>query len=484
MGLLDQPTHDPTPAEASSDGQVSVLISPDRMSAEVLVTAPVGSGKPATVEDVLAKLQEAGVVYGIDVTAVEWAVAQSQLPPDPYRPLEKVNVAQGREPGVGADARVEYHPCLTDAGGRPKVNPDGTVNLFDLNLVRNISKGTVLAVLTPATRGEPGRKVTGAEIPGRMGREIKLRAGKGAVLSEDGCTAIAAVDGHATLVHGEVTVTDVFEVRGDVGVGTGNIGFVGTVIVRGSIRNGFAVKAEGDVEVLGGVDGGSIEATGNVTIRYGVAGGGHSRVVAGGAVKARFIENAEVRAGTYVWASDGILHSKVEAGAGVEVLGRRGAIIGGSVIARNSVAARNLGSDIGELTEITVGVVPEVREELKEVNRKLESMDVDLQRLEQTIQFLTVQHRYAPLSQERRALLAKAVKWQEQLHALQEELKARKQELERRTQEARSAWVLAKGSCHHGVRLAIGAARLQVTDSLERVRFRLNEDQEIEALPA
>lgn len=484
MVATEQEPHNHSPGAVSPDSQITVLVSPDRMVAELLVTAPAAGGKTANANDVLAKLKEAGVVYGIDMDVVERAIAQAGLPPDPARPLERVKVARGSEPGAGVDAKIDYHPCLTEAGGRPKVNVDGTVNLFDLNLVHNISKGTVLAVMTPAARGEPGRTVTNAEVPGRMGREVWLKAGKGAQLSEDRTTVTALVAGHATLVYGEITVTDVYQVSRDVGVGTGNIEFVGSVVIRGGIRNGFTVKAEGDVEVQGSVDGGSIEAAGNVTVQYGITGGGHGRVVAGGAVKARFIESAEVRAGTHVWASDGILQSKVEAGVGVEVLGRRGAIIGGSVAAKSSVSARNIGSDIGEPTEITVGIMPEVRQELKEVNKKLDGLEGDFQRADQTIQFLTTQQRFVPLSQERRAVLAKAVLMQEQLFTTREELKNRKQALEQKFHEARSAWVMARENCYPGVRLAIGASRLHVTDPMQRVRFRLNEDLEIEPQPA
>ncbi|MHB1159871.1 MAG: DUF342 domain-containing protein [Chloroflexota bacterium] len=484
MAATEQETHNHSPGAVSPDSQITLLISPDGMVAEVLVTAPAEGGKTSNVDDVLARLKEAGVVHGIDMDAVEQAVAEAQLLPDPAQPLERVKVARGSEPGPGVDARIDYHACLTESGGRPKVNSDGTVNLFDLNLVHNISKGTVLAVMTPAARGEPGRTVMDAEIPGKLGREVSLKAGKGAQLSQDRTTVTALVDGHATLVYGEVTVTDVYQVSRDVGVGTGNIEFVGSVVIHGSIRNGFTVKAVGDVEVQGSVDGGFIEAAGNVTVQYGITGGGHGRVVAGGAVKARFIESAEVRAGTHVWASDGILHSKVEAGVGVEVLGRRGAIIGGSVAAKSSVAARNLGSDIGEPTEITVGIMPEVRQELKEVNKKLDALEADFQRADQTIQFLTTQRRFVPLSQERRATLAKAVLLQEQLFTLRDELKNRKQELEQKFHEARSAWVVAKDVCHPGVRLAIGTSRLLVTDPVQRARFRLSEDLEIEARPA
>ncbi len=465
------------PEQSPDDGRVAVTITGDRMTAELLVTAPVSGGRAITVEDALAKLAEAGVIYGIDPEAVRLAVECAQQLRDPAAPPPPVAVATGRDATTGEDARIDYHPVLTAARGRPKVLPDGTVDLFDLNLVQNISIYTVLAVMVPAQRGEPGMTVTGAEIPGRLGHEVWLKAGTGTKLSADRLTVTATVAGHPTLMYGEITVTNVFRVKGDVGVETGNIEFVGSVVVSGSVLRGFTVKAEGDVEVQGAVDGGSVEAAGSVIVQYGIASG--ARVVAGGAVKARFIEAAEVRAGTHLWSTDGILQSRVESGGNVEVVGRRGAIIGGSVTAKTSVTARVLGSHLGGSTEISVGVMPEVRQEMVENQKKRSQMEAEFQRTEQTIQYMAAQLRNGWLSPERRVMLAKLVKAREQFFEGLAALKARSQELEQAFRESRTAWVLAKDTCNVGVRIIIGNSNYQPTRPLDRVRFNLTEDLEI-----
>ena len=58
-----------------------------------------------------------------------------------------------------------------------------------------------------------------------------------------------------------------FEVDGDVDVSIGNISFVGSIIVRGTIRSGFKVEAEGDIEVWGNVEAATVQSQGNVIIR-------------------------------------------------------------------------------------------------------------------------------------------------------------------------------------------------------------------------
>lgn len=465
------------------DGEVTVSVARDGMAAHVTVTPPDPGGRAVTVEAVLDKLKAAGITFGVDLDAVERAVQESRLQQDSAEALGPTQVAWGKSPVNGEDARIDYHEALTAAGGRPKLLEDGRVNLFDLNLVHNVPKGTVLAVQTPATPGEPGVTVLGAEVPPRPGRDLWLRAGRGTSLSEDRLSVVADVDGHATLIDGKVEVTSIYEVPRDVGVETGNIQFVGSVVVRGNVQAGFWVKADGDVEVQGSIDGGAVEARGNITVQYGVMGGGRGRVVAGGAVKARFIENAEVRAGTHVWATDGILQSRVEAGVGVEVMGKRGAIIGGRVIAKDSVTARFLGSAMGSTTEITVGVAPSLREELVERRKKQTEMESNFRRVDQTLQYLADHERKGLLSRDKREMMGKLIQLREQLHRDLEGLKARCQELECALGDAHSAWVQAKDVCYPGVKVGVGPAFYVVTNPLQRTRFRLSQEGEIEVVP-
>jgi uncharacterized protein len=480
----DATSHIPI-TETVQDSETIVQTDDDLLAAHIFITTPVGGGKLATLDGVRAKLAEAGVVFGIDEAALEKTIKEVQALSVPGMRWGPVLVAQGKPPVAGDDAKIAYHPCLTATSGRPKVASDGTVNLFDLNVVHNVAKGTVLAVETPPTAGDPGMTVMGGEIPPRPGRECWLKPGKGTEQSEDKLTVTAAFDGHATLMHGEISVTNIFQVNKDVGVETGNIQFVGSVVIRGNVHHGFTVRAEGDVEVQGGVDGGSIEAAGNITVQYGIKGAaGHGKVVAGGAVKAKFIEGADVKAGTNVWSADGMLQSRIEAGASVEVLGRRGAIIGGRVCAQTSVAARILGSAMGNATEISVGVTPAARTELGENRKKQAELEEQLIRTNQAIQFLVEQDRRGMLGPEKRATLGKLAPAQEHMYSAIEALKQRVRELEQLFREGRQAFVEAKEVCHPGVTVIIGGSRLSTNVSASRARFKLNDVQEVEVVGA
>ncbi len=470
------------PEEVVKNGEVSVRVSPDRMSALLTVTPPGEGGEPASVEQALAKLAEAGVIFGIDQAAVEGAVAEARTR-SPDFPAEPAVVAAGRAAVPGENGEVDYHPLLLSASGRPKVRPDGGVDLFDLSLVRNVTTGTVLGWRTPPTAGEPGMSVLGAVIPAKPGREAPLRPGKGAAYTDDQLAVVAATDGHVVLVEGRIIVSPVFEVGTDIGPETGHIDFVGSVTVRGNVLAGFLVKAGGDVDIFGGVDGGRIEAGGNVTVLYGVQGGGHGHIHAGGSVKAKFIENADVQAGGSVWAADGILASRIEAGASIEVMGKRGSIIGGKVSAGDHVSARFLGSPMGGVIEIAVGVSPQAHAELGANRKAVSDENERLHRTNQGIEFLLEQHRRGQLAPEKHEMLRQLVAVRDQLVERIQGLEERCQELQAKLGEVRNAHVDALDVCYPGVRVSVGSSHLQVNDAVQHTRARLNGHHEIELSP-
>ena len=70
----------------------------------------------------------------------------------------------------------------------------------------------------------------------------------------------------------KINVFPVYEVNGDVDYNTGNIDFVGTIVIRGNVRSGFKVKADGDIRIIGSVEGAELEAAGSIEISAGIIG--------------------------------------------------------------------------------------------------------------------------------------------------------------------------------------------------------------------
>jgi uncharacterized protein (DUF342 family) len=83
----------------------------------------------------------------------------------------------------------------------------------------------------------------------------------------------------------------------DVDFRSGNIDFPGPVNVRGDVTSGFVLRAAGEVQIAGSVDGGSVIADGDITIQGGFfaeAEGHHGRIESRGTVRLGFVEGGEI----------------------------------------------------------------------------------------------------------------------------------------------------------------------------------------------
>jgi uncharacterized protein (DUF342 family) len=420
--------------------------------------------KPAEVIDVAAALEylaQAGIAYGVDAEDVARALE---------KPGTSVLVAQGRPPIDGQDGRLEVESNLLEIGGRPRVRDDGEVDLFDLHLIHNVSVGQVLARVIPPVPGEPGVTVRGRTLPPHAGRPVLRAAGRGSHLKADTLEIVAAVAGHAVIVGDQVDVSAIYQVRGDVGVATGHVEFVGSVVVRGDVRPGYHVQAEGNVEVHGNVNGGTIEAGGNVSVRYGIL--GHAHIVAKGTVRAKFVEYADVQAGAEVWVSDGIVQSNVAAGSKIEVLGRYGSVVGGHVFARKSLTARELGSPRGIPTTIEVGAAPGLLPEAEKLSNQQTELAGKIQALGLRLAYFQQQSAAGRLN---RMGANEMESTTAQLHAVLAEsggLTTRQAEVAEMLGDLGVAFVDAQKVCHAEVRVVIGTDVHVVRHAQTCVRFR------------
>lgn len=327
-------------------------ISPDKMTAVARFYPPSNAGASLRREDIMNDLRYKGIKQGIDDAEISRFLSEKHFCSDYV-------LARGKAPVQGKDAYIEYF-FNTNPNTKPALNEDGTVDFFNLNVISKCEKGQKLATLHDAVPGEAGYNVLGERVSPRDVTKMRLRYGRNITLSSDEHTIISDVNGHVSITDDLVMVTDVYEVT-DVDTSTGNIEYSGNVLVLGNIKAGFAVQADGNVEVRGVVEGALVEAGGDIIIMRGMNGMGRGMLIAGGNVVSKFIENSNVKARGYVHA-EAILHSTIVAGSDVEVTGKKGFITGGSVHSMGTVSAKVIGSNMGANTEIEVGVDPTITE--------------------------------------------------------------------------------------------------------------------------
>jgi len=347
------------------DNRIQLFVSGDGLRAELVVKKPLSEEELSSYEELKDFLDSRGIVVGIKEEVLEKG---KKLLQEEGRHL----IAEGKRPQRGKDGEVKV--CFTqELEKKWEENEEGQVNLFDFLKIPEVKEEDVLAELIPPGEGVPGQDIFGKEIPALPGRPAKIRVGKNVELIEEGAKAIAKVAGRPVMVGKTISVLPIFELDGDVGTSTGNISFVGSVVVRGTVQSGFKVEAEGDIEIWGNVEAATVQSQGNVVVRGGIFGREKGLVRARGDVRAKVIENATVEAGQDVRVGEAVFHSQVSAGRKV-IVGGRGLAVGGKIRAGSLVWVKTLGSPMGTVTEVMVGIDPALREEYNYLVEELEKV--------------------------------------------------------------------------------------------------------------
>ncbi len=281
-------------------------------------------------------LEREGVIFGVDSEALDQALARSAA-----GETVCAVVARGVPPVPGEDGRVESF--FSPPTGHPAEDASGNVDHYHLDLIVPVDEGAVVAVRFPPTKGKAGRTVRGEEVPPREGRAAPLDFGDGLSLSANG-ELVANFSGALFWKGSRIRLERLLVLPGDVGPATGNIFYHGPVLVKGSVRSGFAVEAEGDVDVLGSVEDAAVTSRGGkISVRLGIQGKGRGVVRARSDVLARFIQEAVVECETLI-VNEYILRASVNARKGVLVEGGKGVITASEIRALGHVHALDVRS--------------------------------------------------------------------------------------------------------------------------------------------
>lgn len=448
-----------------ADNLLRVTVDRDKMKAYLEVFPPGVSEQTCTLEQAQKAIAEAGIVYGIKEDKIKEALQ------DVNWGFEMV-IAEGEPVINGEDAKITYNFTLPNQQGGPKMDEMGNVDYFDLGLINNIKAGQMLASRTPPTEGSVGHDVLGNELQPRRGKDVRLLRGNNTVIDQEETAIYAVIDGHVSLQGNKIMVNPVFKVNGDIDYGTGNIDFVGNVVISGNIASGFKVKAGGDIEVSGFIEGAEVEAGGSVIVKGGIAGGTKGKVLAGQNITARFVENSNLEAGGDILIKEAIMQSNLKAGGSVKVSSNRAIIVGGLIQATHEVEARTMGSQLATQTVIEVGVNPAHRDEYHELLRIRNEKKKIMDNLNQNLQ--AFQRSGIPmenLSEKKKADLIKMLDYFKSLHQEISQMEKRVVQLEAEFQRTQNAKVRAMEVAYPGVRISIGQAIYIVNDMAKYCEF-------------
>lgn len=430
------------------DEKIIVEITPDKMVGVVSFEEPMDEGKLLSKEAIEQAISDKGIISGIQDNVLQEIF-------DSRRYHYKYVIARGTPATKGKDASLEYKFDRESLKVfKPAQNKDGTVNFKDLNIVQNVRRGDVLVVKVPAEEGTPGENILGQPIRPHKSKDARMPQGKNTVLLGDGVTLVADIDGKLCYDGHNVYLSPVFIVEEDVDSSTGNINFVGDVIVNGNVKNGFKVTASGTVEVKGCVEAAEIIADGNVVVWYGIQGMDKGYIHTKGNLVAKFIQNANVEADGNI-ITEAIMHSRVSA-VNIDVSKGKGLIVGGEIVAANKIDANTIGSPMATQTSIQIGISPGTFKEYLETEKEYKNARDEMEKISKSVTFLM--SRKDMIGQDKQQLLHKLLTTKVSVEAHYKEVANTYKVLGERVRGVNNGLVKVKNKVFPGVKITIGAA--------------------------
>lgn len=441
--------------------KIFVDVSKDRMEATVRFDATYGSKLP-TVEMVKEALAEKKVVFGLNEEAIENGV----------KSMSYFVAAVGIPPKHGENAVIERKFDLSDKG-KPKIGAHDKADYKDLNLFHLVKRNELLAVRIPHTEGVPGKDVYGNNVAAKNGRPVPMPVGKNTKVIEEN-KLIAAIDGQIVDKKTTISVDPHLVLNSGVNVGTGSIDFTGSVEIKGNVEQGFVVKATGDVEISGTVNGSIVEGR-NVFIKGGVNGMNRARIKAQEDVRLTFTESADIEAGRDIYIADVALHTDIRAGKKIILEGKKGNLVGGKAEAGEEVRAVALGNTAHVITRVAVGIDPNLQGRYKEtVSRYKESK----KRLQQVTQMLATLSKMdiSKLSEDRLEQINQLTRSQFPLAGQIRRDETAIKKLEQELADMKHGKIRVSGSIYPGVRVAINSIQKQFLSESKHCRLELEDE--------
>jgi uncharacterized protein (DUF342 family) len=372
------------PDEAAEPDVPEVLLEPTADGLTLLLTCSAPGEDPAPLLDALARaLLDLGIPE--PPSREELAERLTALADGP-EPLVRAVLLEGQPAVPPVHERLEWAEDFFAEGFAADADT-GAVDYWERREHLDVQGEQLLARVHPARSGTAGRDVFGREIPVEAAREVQIATGPEVRCEEesDGCRSFrATASGRLRWAGGTLAVDQVYTIRGDVSLETGNVRHPGAVVVTGDVKAGATIEAEGDVVVQGMVEPCDIRATGSLTVRGGVLGGEGHHIELGGGLQARYLNEVDVTAADDIVVVNEISRSQVRTRGSVQL--PKGRITASEVTALRGILVEQAGGQGLSTTLLAAGVdhrlageVRQRREKITQLERRLEKIAAALE---------------------------------------------------------------------------------------------------------
>ena len=239
---------------------ITLSITPDTVECRCSYK-PNPAGAPMTNDELRNYLNQAKIVEGIDADAVSALLAAATS----GKSVSDLLLARGTPMIAGEDGYMQL--AVEDA-----LLPSATETIDektdkDLRMVQqffNVVPDQLIARIIPPGQGEPGLSIYGTTIPALSGKQLIPVLGSNVRLSENGDSVYAETEGRVAISKAEISVENVYVVKGNVDFKVGNILFNGFVEIKGDVLDDFSVKATKGIKVQGNIGLCTIESDGEI----------------------------------------------------------------------------------------------------------------------------------------------------------------------------------------------------------------------------
>jgi len=416
-------------------------------------------------QDILDALKAKNISYGIDMDMVESVIQNPRL-------ASNVLIATGIPHANGIDGEITFN-INREKNITPRMLPNGRVDFKDIHFVDVVYEGDLLATRTLPTVGTDGMTVTGREIKAKPGKPVVFKAGKNIRVSDDEMMLVAARSGNVQFDGDRISIIEILELRKDVGPETGNIDFIGKVIVYGNVLSGYEIHSDNDVEINGIVEAAHITTKANLTINGGVQGNDQATLEVGGNLTVNFLNNCRATVKGNI-KSDSLMHCHITCDGSVLADGKRGMVVGGELNVRVEIKAKTVGSEMGTLTRIRMGIDSTVMDQFKELAEQIKESQENISKLTQAQRMIRKQLDASGNHPELQTMFEKTAATLTQSNDTLRQQQMQLKELNDLIDRLRDARVLAQ-MVYPGVKIRIGNSYYNVKDPLQGVRIQKDE---------
>jgi len=304
---------------------------------------------------------------------------------------------------------------------------------------------------------------------------------------EDPQIIVSTTNGYVKVENNRIEVRDTLIIDGDVNFKTGNLTFIGKIIVRGSVFSGFSVKAK-QLIVEGSIEGAHIEIDKDLIVRGGIIACQEKGVYCGGTILTKYVENSRIQAGGNIFIEKSALHSQLITANSIIFLHEPGVIVGGSCQVKNSIYAKIVGAKWATATRISLGVDPFLLQEKDKQEECVRKTQKDLQSLQERLEeihlFFEQEHEQVSrketeeLQEEQELLQAKLLYLNELVMAEQKKLNTLEDAITLEQEINANCRLYAFDTIFPGVEINIKTSNLK-NDSIHKSVFYYEENQEI-----